>query len=514
MEIIQNKALLVETEYPERITTIIPKSKLVEPNKVLVHWGHDECKVLHNLGFKNTPSLIEKEYQWTGMYKPFDHQRISSGFLSMNKRAYLLSEMGCGKSASVAWAADYLMNQGHIKRMLIICPLSIIKAAWQSDLFKVVMHRSVAIAHGDRRARVAAIQSKADIVIINYDGVETVAAELAAGGFDLFVLDEATAIKKASTRRWKAINQIIKPDDWLWLMTGTPAAQSPVDAYGLIKLLHPHKVDKSEHQFKDRVMFKASQFVYKPKADAMEYVHSLMQPAIRYTKDECLDLPELMYTTREVEMTAQQKLYYKKLKDQMTFELGDDSITAMNAAIALNKMLQIASGAAYTDTGEVIDFDVSSRYRELITCIEESSHSVLIFCAFRHSITMLQDKLTQDGYEVDVIHGGVALNSRSDIFSRFQSSGRKQVMVIQPQSAAHGVTLHAANTVVWWSPTTSYETYAQANARVHRAGQTNKCSVIHLQGSGVEKKLYAALQMRSEHQMDLLGLYKNELSEK
>ena len=514
MQIIQNKALLIESNYPDRITSIIPKSKQIEPNKVLVHWGYDECRVLRNMGFKDIPSPIEKDYQWTGLYTPFNHQRVSAGFLSLNKRAYILSEPGTGKTGTVAWAADYLMKQGLVKRMLVICPMSIMRAAWQNDLFKIVMHRSVGIAHGTKEVRQKVIQSNTEIVIINYDGVEIVLSELIAGQFDLVVLDEATAIKRANTKRWKQINQLITPDTWLWLMTGTPAAQSPLDAYGLVKLMHPNNIDRSEHLFKDRVMYKVSNFTWKPKVNANELVHALMQPAIRYTKEECLDLPELMYATREVEMTAQQKLYYKKLKDEMTFDLGDASVTAMNAAIALNKLLQIASGAVFTEDKQVIEFDSSSRYNELVTCIEESAHSVLVFCMFRHSISMLQEKLTKDGYTVDVIHGEVPLNKRSEVFKRFQESGQKQVLVIQPQSAAHGVTLHAANTIVWWSPTTSYEIYEQANARVHRAGQVNKCLVVHLQGSGVEKKLYTALEYRSEQQMDLLGLYRNELREK
>ena len=110
------------------------------------------------------------------------------------------------------------------------------------------------------------------------------------------------------------------------------------------------------------------------------------------------------------------------------------------------------------------------------------------------------------------MHGGVSLNKRSDIFKRFQESGQKQILLIQPQSASHGVTLHAANTIVWWSPTTSYETYAQANARVHRAGQKNPCTVVNIEGCSVEKKLYRALQERESNQFDLLGLYKDILN--
>jgi SNF2 family DNA or RNA helicase len=219
-----------------------------------------------------------------------------------------------------------------------------------------------------------------------------------------------------------------------------------------------------------------------------------------------------MYQTRDIPLTKQQQKYYDTLKREMLFEVAGNEITSVNAAVNMNKLLQISAGGCYTDNGEVIDFDCKTRYNELVNVIEDSSHSVLVFCAFRHSIAMLQEKLVASDYDVDVIHGGVTLKNRTEIFDKFQTSGKKQVLVIQPQSASHGVTLHAANTVVWWSPTTSYETYAQANARVHRAGQKNPCTVVHLQGSPVEKHLYTALQTRESNQINLLGMYKSLLS--
>jgi SNF2 family DNA or RNA helicase len=514
MKIIDNKALEIVTRYPDRITTIIPDSGVIDSrgdlHKVLVRWTLDAARVLNNMGFK-APSPIHKNYNWPGLYKPFDHQKETAAFLSLNKRAYVLNDMGTGKTCSVSWAMDYLMTRGLVKRALVICPLSIMRSAWVEDMFRTVMHRTVGVAHGSKEAREKVINGPSEVVVINFDGTKVVHDALMRGGFDLIIIDEATAVKRAGTDRWKLINSLITEDSWLWLMTGTPAAQSPVDAYGLIKMMHPHKVDRTEYMFKERVMYKVTQFRWLPKTDANEFIHKLMQPAIRYTKEDCLDLPDLLYQTRVVPLTAQQQKYYDKLKNDMLIELSSESVTTVNAAANMNKLLQLASGAAYTDTGEVIEFDMTSRYNELCTVIDDSSHSVLVFATFRHSIERLMEKLSKDGYEVDCIHGGVSLGKRTSIFDAFQTCGRKKVLVIQPQSASHGVTLHAANTVIWWSPTTSYETYAQANARVHRAGQKNPCCVVHLQGCPVEAKLYAALQDKETRQIDLLGMYSSLL---
>ena len=515
MKIIDNKAIELVTRYPDRITTVIPDSAVIDQRgdhyKVLVRWTLDAARVLANLGFK-PPSPIEKNYSWPGIYKPFAHQRETASFLTLNKRAYVLNDMGTGKSASVAWAMDYLMTRGVVKRALVICPLSIMRSAWVDDMFRTVMHRSVGVAHGSRIAREKVINSSVEVVVINFDGAKVVHSALMRGGFDLIIVDEATALKTAGTDRWKLINQLVNENTWLWMLTGTPAAQSPVDAYGLIKMMHPHKVDRTEYMFKERVMYKVTQFKWMPKQDANEYIYKLMQPAIRFTKEECLDLPEMLYQTRVVPLTKQQEKYYSQLKHDMLIELSSESVTSVNAAVNINKLLQISAGAVYTDTGEIIDFDVSSRFNELCTVIDDSSHSVLVFATFRHSIEMLMTKLTAAGYDVDCIHGGVSLTQRTQRFELFQTCGTKRVLVIQPQSASHGVTLHAANTVVWWSPTTSYETYAQANARVHRAGQKNPCLVVHLQGSGVEAHLYKALQDRETRQLDLLGMYSSLIS--
>jgi SNF2 family DNA or RNA helicase len=227
LEIIDNKALLLTLRNPHRVTTVIPKSRELPNNQVLVHWGLDEAQVLKNLRVKNVPSPIMGRYDWPGQYKPFDHQKTTAAFLTMNRRAFCLNEQGTGKTGSVIWAADYLLKQKRIRRVLVICPLSIMDSAWRADLFKFAMHRSVDIAYGAKEKRKAIINGIAEFVIINYDGVEIVAEDIAKGGFDLIVIDEANAYKNVQTKRWKVLNSLVKAETWLWMMTGTPAAQSP-----------------------------------------------------------------------------------------------------------------------------------------------------------------------------------------------------------------------------------------------------------------------------------------------
>ena len=224
--------------------------------------------------------------------------------------------------------------------------------------------------------------------------MEIVKDDIADGGFYLIIVDEATHYKNAQSKRWKVLASIIKPETWLWLMTGTPAAQSPVDAYGLAKLVNPKGVPKFFGAFRDMVMYKATQFKWVPKEGAKDIVYSALQPAIRFTKDECLDLPEMTYVKREVELTTQQKKYYELLRKQMVATAAGEQITAANAAVNMNKLLQISCGAVYTDSGETVEFDIKNRYKVLQEVIAESSQKILIFVPFKHVIDVLADKLT------------------------------------------------------------------------------------------------------------------------
>jgi SNF2 family DNA or RNA helicase len=512
MQIIENKALLFSTPKAAQITSLIPKSKVLPDGNLLVNWDFEEVQLLRNLGIQEVPSPILGRYKWPGVYTPFDHQRTTAEFLTLHPRCFVFNEAGTGKTSAAAWAADYLMTQGKVHRVLIVCPVSIMETAWRSDLFRTVMHRTVAIAQGTKKQRKAVVEGQFEFVIINFDGVKVVSDELAAGGFDLIIVDEANAVKSVQTDRWKYLASLMKANTRMWLMTGTPASQSPLDAYGLAKLVNPDSVPRFFGSFRDKVMLKLTQYKWVPKADSKDTVHRILQPAIRFTKEECLDLPDLLYTTREAPLTAQQSKYYEAIKKQMMTVAAGEEITATNAAAMLNKLLQISQGAAYTDTREVVSFDVSNRLNELVDVIDGTDHKVLVFIPFRHSMEMLQEELLKRGYTVECIHGGVPSHQRGEIIKRFQTEDDPRILLLIPQATAHGITLTRADQVVWWGPVASTEIYLQANSRAHRAGQTNKVTVTHLQGSPVERRMYTMLQNKVDAHLDLVELYKQELA--
>ena len=511
MQIIENKALLINAPDPSVITDNIHKSAQVSEG-VLVKWGHTEAEILAKLGFADAPSPMLKSYEWTGKLTPFEHQKTTASFLSIRRRAFCFNEQGTGKTASVIWAADYLMKMGLVKRVLVLCPLSIMKSAWQQDLFKFAMHRSCSVAHGSAKQREKIIAAGAEFVVINFDGLAVVKDAIMQGGFDLIVVDEANAYKNAQTNRWKIFRQIMNAlDPRLWMLTGTPAAQSPLDAYGLAKLVEGPNCPKYFGSYRESVMMKVTQFKWVPKPHAQEVVHKILQPAIRFEKKDCLDLPEVTHIEREAPLTPQQQKYYVKLKSQMLFEAAGEEVSAVNAAAKINKLLQISGGAVYTDTGEVLEFDVSNRLNVVLEVIEEASNKVLVFVPFTHTIELLRSKLEKAGITCDVINGKVPVNKRSDIVHQFQTQPNPHVLLIQPQAASHGLTLTAADTIIWYAPVTSVETYLQANARINRPGQKNAMTIVHIKGSDVENRLYSMLQGNIDNHQKIIDLYRQEL---
>lgn len=519
MHIIENQAIRfrVKSEVVPYVINHLEKSEVLSDNgreaELLVYWGLQEAQHLVHCGAhpEKVPSPILRDYGWPGLYTPFQHQVVTASFLTLRNRAFCFNEAGTGKTSSVIWAADYLMTQGLIKRVLVICPLSIMYSAWQTDVFKTAMHRSVGVAYGDINKRKKVLNGAYEFVIINYDGVNIVQEDIANLGFDLIVVDEANAYKTATTKRWKVLNKLLMPSTKLWMLTGTPASQSPLDAFGLARLIAPGNVPKYFTAWRDKVMHQVTRFKYVPKPTAKNDVFQALQPAIRFTKDECLDLPDVMYQTREVPLTPQVNRYYKAIKDQMLVEAAGEQISAVNAAAKLTKLLQISGGAVYTDTREVVEFDVSPRLNTMMEVIEETDHKVIIFVPYTHTIELVSNHLTKEGITNERIQGSVTAKQRGDIIARFQSSEHPRVLVIQPQAASHGVTLTAADTVIFWSPVLSVETYLQCVARIDRVGQVNKMTVVHLQGSEIERKMYQMLQGKVSSHEKLVDLYKQEI---
>jgi len=150
-----------------------------------------------------------------------------------------------------------------------------------------------------------------------------------------------------------------------------------------------------------------------------------------------------------------------------------------------------------------VEFDATPRLNVLLELLEETSRKVIIFAMYRSSIDLIVTFLRKKGMDVDTIHGGVTATRRGELINKFQNTSAPRVLVMQPQATAHGITLTAADTVVFYGPLMSVELYKQAIARADRQGQTSdKVTVVHIQSSPIEKKMFAAMALRvSDHSL-------------
>ena len=498
--------------YNDKLSTVITTAKrhnvrgrdiLVMPHKPT------ESKILHNLGYKVSSPFMEY-YNWCNT-TPYKHQKITSNMLVFNDRAYVLNDMGSGKSLSVLYAYDYLRSIEYADKMLVVAPLSTLNSVWEREVFRWMPHLEVSVLHGTKKQRLRALNEPADIYIINHDGLGVIFEELKARkDIDTYVVDELSAFKNAQTNRWKTLNKLIGMKR-TWGLTGRPIPQGPTDAYGQIKLLTPASVPKSFRMFQSKTMVQVSQFKWVPKRDAYDTVFKAMQPAVRYALEDCTTLPPVTHSHIKVSLSAQQKQAYDELMKKLMWQYGQDEVTAANEGVKLSKLLQICSGFVYmTSKQKAIDFDNSERISALIDILNATRRKAIVFLSFKHGVTKLHKELVNQGFAAEKIFGETPKKKRDDIYARFQHEDDIKVLVAHPATMAHGLTLTAANVVVWFSPAPSLEIYEQANARVRRPSQTSKQYIIHLYTEGVESRVNKRLANNQKVQGTLLEMFEEQ----
>ena len=228
-----------------------------------------------------------------------------------------------------------------------------------------------------------------------------------------------------------------------------------------------------------------------------------MQPSVRFTKDECLDLPPLMYETRAVTLTPEQNKAYKEMLTRLSIQADEGEITAVNEAVKMAKLVQIACGVVYATDGTEVTIPTSPRVAETRAIIQSAQGKVIVFVPFVSSVKMVAAELRKT-FSVEVIHGSVSKTERDRIFGAFQKSDEPRVLVAQPAAMSHGLTLTAASTIIWYSCITSNEIFEQANGRINRPGQKMNNFIICLEGTPVEKRIYARLRKKQKMQGALL----------
>lgn len=454
-------------------------------------------------------SPIVRDYNF-GAYRLEDmpHQVKMADFLVRNRRGYIFGETGTGKTLGSLWGLDYLIGLGEVKRVLVLCPLSIVNETWGDTLKVHFPHLSYSVIVGTKDKRQRLLKTKHQFHILNFDGVFSLLDDLLANPYDFVLIDESTAVKTVTTRRWKSINKVVPATARLILQTGTPIPQGPMDAYGQAKLMGNRKIPHTVARFRDEMMYRVTDFKWVPRSDSMEKVKKILTPALYVAKRDVLkDLPPVTYTYRQVEMSKAQKSLFEELRKRQQAEVEGTQITAVNAAVKMAKLLQVAGGAVYNDDGDVIACDAKARIAEMLDLIEQSLSKTIVFVPYRHVLEQIGQALTKHKIKYREIHGDVKRSDREQVFKEFQQEDTFDVLLAIPNAMAHGVTATAASTIVWFMPTSRNEIYNQACARIDRKGQTLPMTICHLTAHPIEKQLYQAQQETIDYERKVLALY-------
>jgi len=503
----EKRKIVINSTENSAVAQYIPHAKVFNhegQNLVALPYGVDEAMVLRNMGF-HVPAPILQYYNWPGRFQPMDHQKETAAFLTTHKRALCLNAPGTGKSISALWAADFLLDEGIAKKVLIVAPLSTLTVVWGRELKHHLPHRSFVVCTGTKEKRLKMLETPGlQYVVINHDGFTNMQADL--NDFDVVIYDEATALKTPGSQRYKLFAKWMqKHQPWLWLLTGTPISQTPADAWTLARLVDSPTCPKSYTTFKDKVMQKVTTFRWVPRPDALETCKKVLQPSIRFSLDECKDLPDTNFVGRKTTLTKQQEKAFKDMKDKAVTIFAAGEVTAPNTAVMLGKMLQICCGVVYGDN-TTIAIDASERYNTLTELLDEIGDKVIVFVPLRGVQDWLKEKLTADGYDVATVHGDVSKNERNEIFNAFQHTDSIKVLLAHPKVAAHGLTLTRAKDIIWFAPIYSLEQYEQANARIRRLTTTGKTTVWHIWATSFEAELYRRLRAKKNTLAEFLAL--------
>ena len=289
---------------------------------------------------------------------------------------------------------------------------------------------------------------------------------------------------------------------------------SPMDVWGQARVVTPHTVPSRMTLFRDRLMLKVDTFTWVPKKDAVDKAYTALKPAVRFSLEDVVELPPVINRTIQVDLGPKQAKAYEELRSVAKTMVEQHEITAVNAGAAMSKMLQVSLGWVYRSDGKIVALDCQPRLDAMMDIINSAQNKVLVFAPYRHVLRGISRELNKHKIEHGPIDGSAPNKKRNEVFSIFQNTDKFQVLPAHPQCLAHGLTLTVADTIIWFGPISSYETYEQANHRITRIGQTKKQQIIRLSGTPVERRLYGLLDTKQDRQDTFLQMFADATAER
>lgn len=450
-------------------------------------------------------------------YEPHEYQSFATNYIEHHPISALLIDMGLGKTVITLTALfDLLFDSFEIHKVLVVAPLRVGLISWPDELKKWehLHFLKSSIVIGTEMERLRALKAKADIYIINRENLEWLVTKSGYKfDFDTVVIDELSSFKNGRSKRHKALMTVRPYVKRIIGLTGTPAGNGLMDLWAEFKCLdYGSRLGRFITRYREEYFLPDKRngmvvFSYKPQAGAEARIYSKISDiTISMKAIDHLKMPDLIEVERAVELDEHEISLYKELVEEMVLELKDKEITSANAAVLTGKLLQIANGAIYSDSGEIVEIH-DRKLDELEDIIEAANGKPLLVAYwFKHDLDRIKKRLDKLG----VIYK--TLDKPENI--RQWNDKELQVGLIHPASAGHGLNLQSGgNTIVWFGLTWSLELYQQTVARLYRQGQkSGSVVVMHIIAKGtMDELVLRALKDKDMTQTRLIDAVKAKI---
>lgn len=446
-------------------------------------------------------------------YTPHPYQAYCIQRIISDPALGLFLDMGLGKTViTLASINELKYNMFAVNRVLIIAPKKVAEATWSKEVAKWdhLQHLRISPVLGSRTRRIKALNTPADIWIINRENVQWVVEYYGnAWPFDMVVIDESSSFKNHQAKRWKALKNIRPHIKRIVELTGTPAPNGLIDLWAQVFLLDGgQRLGKHITHFRERY-FEPDQrnaqqvFSYKPKEQADTAIQRLIGDiCVSMKAEDYLQLPDVVVDDIPVALDAPAEKAYKMLEKEMLLEIDESTIDAGTAAVLSNKLLQLCNGAVYDEDKKAVEIH-NCKIEAFLELIEQlNGQPSLVFYNFQHDKDRIKKALSKTSLRVRELK---TPQDENDWNSR-----KIDILLAHPASCAYGLNLQdGGNHVIWFGLNWSLELYQQANKRLHRQGQRQKVIIHQLAVvGGRDEDVIAALSDKEATQDSLINSLK------
>ena len=414
---------------------------------------------------------------------------------ALNEGSYgIFADTGTGKTAMGLEIAT------HYKKSLILCPLSVIETAWLDDCKQFYPEKKILnVWSSSKQSRIEILNQKADIYVMNYESFKILCNEIRKSGFDCIIVDESSVMKNMTSQITSMILETIDVIPHRFVLSGCPTPNHNSEIFPQMKLVDPEIFGNNYYGFLAKYFHQnmADPHIwYQTDEDKERYYQRLRLKSTFLRKEDCVDLPDKVFQVRQFNLSKEQEQNYTDILNDIKQHINQWSKFEFTAK--LMKLREVSSGFVINKDKSITDFDSNKEVllQEIISNIDDKP--IIIWCQFQHEIETLAEKF-----------GGVGLTSkiknRDDIIRDFKDNKIK-LLFTHPQLLGKGLTFVNCTYNIYYSMSFSYEEFKQSQDRIHRIGQTNKCTYIILQAKNtIDEKIYRCLQ-RKENAVDELYL--------